>query len=224
MVGWALNHVAGRVVRGVDEAPTPVWTHREQKRFVTAINQTNDEALERTGADYNFNDPEKNRQILIAFLQSFGAGHPLFEQSVEALTALSFGEVHPLIRPSSFRSGDDAYGLWKTRLRAVGYVHFLQGRGMTKGEARAKIGSLYGVDEDTIKSWETRCKKRFGVMHSINNWSVDYAAGRSVKAWQDNGSPPVVDGLKPFGLRTNLAYSEDAMRKAARAFKALAKK
>lgn len=73
----------------------------------------------------------------------------------EAIRALEFGEVRPLLEPAKGQH-EKAYTQWRLRLCAIENAYFLWGWGeaKTKQDAFRKVAHEFGRSYDTIVSWD----------------------------------------------------------------------
>jgi hypothetical protein len=77
----------------------------------------------------------------------------LHAELLEALAALPFGEVHPILEPAKEGKHGPAYSLGIARLLAVEHVEFLAARGRTRTWVGNKINKELGVPLDTVRGW-----------------------------------------------------------------------
>jgi hypothetical protein len=77
----------------------------------------------------------------------------LHKEVVEALEALSLGEVRSIFEPVSTGKHGRPYTLKKIRLLAVAHVEFQVGRGIKNYVATKRVATALGVSEDTLKAW-----------------------------------------------------------------------
>jgi hypothetical protein len=81
--------------------------------------------------------------------------------AIEALEALDYGEVQPMLAPT--RDGDKrSLAARRLELRAIAFVEYRYRRGNRKLNAQEQVAKELGVAKDTLKSWEFRLRGYFG--------------------------------------------------------------
>lgn len=111
--------------------------------------------------------PEMRRRVLASVIHlvdraAMSHGIHIFSELKDALSALNYGEVHPLLAPSRTRQHGKAYTLWRLRLSAVCQVVYLAESGHKKKDALALVAAQYGQPTETINSWSKRIKRELG--------------------------------------------------------------
>ncbi|GJD51768.1 hypothetical protein OPKNFCMD_4526 [Methylobacterium crusticola] len=125
----------------------------------------------------------------------------LLENLINALEALSHGEVHKLVAPTHIGKHNDAWSWEKMRLRAVQHVNFLSGQGIIKKVALKRVSVATGIGEGTLRQWETAFVKDVAA-----NLSVDWAkkSGNLKTILEDNPRYGENDGNSVDGYAYNL--------------------
>jgi hypothetical protein len=77
----------------------------------------------------------------------------LHEELLEALAALPFGEVQPILEPAKAGLHGLPYSLGIARLLAVEHVEFLVGRGSRTRWAQDTVAAALGIEANTLRSW-----------------------------------------------------------------------
>lgn len=166
VAGWAIDHQYGMAMRGLSFVPgQPSGTklhpeYLEQKRAV------DDHRHEKEGAALRYADvvdPLVARTLLRELLRANPGAFPFAIQlmSMEALKALELGEVFPIFEPNG-RNRKRGYRELNLQLRAIGFVEYRAGFGMTKFRAQEIVAEKYGVEFETVKGWERRLKESLG--------------------------------------------------------------
>ena len=115
LAGWAMDHRAGMILNGATVYP---WPEDDQD----APTKANDHRHEASGSAYlkdqEPGDPLENRHI-VAEITTRAALLPaaLRNELSDAISALDFGEVRPLLLPLKGQD-KNAYIIWHLRLRA----------------------------------------------------------------------------------------------------------
>lgn len=140
LIGWALNHRAGKVAKQLEaENENPIH-FEEIGRSLSAQELTR----------------ELHRNVIADLLASM---HTILPPGsaldlAEAIEALNTGEIVPLLEKSSIDKRGFPHRLGIMKLRAIGWVHFISARDdITIEEAKAKVAEAYKVPPDQVKSW-----------------------------------------------------------------------
>ena len=144
VVGWAINQRIGCVLAGPEVEPN---SHQSE-----AIGQ---EAAS-PGGNGRLDDPTQARRVLLSVLNHRAMPFNISVDIRDALEALEFGEVAPILKPNTRGLHGQAYTLAKLRMNAVVYSHYLIGKGVSQANAYKRVASVIGVSDFTIKSWRER--------------------------------------------------------------------
>jgi len=79
----------------------------------------------------------------------------LFNNLLRALRALRDGEVQPILAPTKSGRHNEPWSHDQARLRAVEHVCFIEGQGVAKGIARARVQAATKIARETLREWET---------------------------------------------------------------------
>jgi hypothetical protein len=222
--GWALNHIAGRIILGHPE----VYEGSEDDEEAEAVERqrliNNSVELELAGGLTDWSDHKIVRRFCVALLDMFasvwthnalGEVSP-FRQLSDALRALEFGIVSPLLHKERRKHGD-AIMLWRLRSEALEFVSFRMGLGATREDAIEQVANALKVDTETISTWERRApngsddpdeplKRQFAMTRLFARRS-----GEKYRAWLDEGSPMDHRGLRPRQSGGIDYYSEERL-------------
>jgi hypothetical protein len=121
-----------------------------------------------------------------------------FEPSIalelqEGLKELEFGWRTQLLRPTELKSHSRLRWI-RCRLGAICFIEFERRRKKKKIEALETAANEFGVDVDTIETWEKRLPKEFGKLEFARWRQFAYNYGTQVRA------DPEFRGLKNFGI------------------------
>ena len=180
LAGWARDHVVGRELKGIPKVAYAKDTKRE--RELGPVRPWDDEALEKLGAAYRFDDPVANQRIVAALafeLQEMLGGLSFLIS--DAFQALEKGEVKPLLEPARDYLKGPAHSLWELRFRAVRFVEFRRGLGLLKYQAQDAVATAYDLGDEysrggrrTLDGWRERLPQHFDPFQIR-----DFARGRS---------------------------------------------
>ena len=108
-----------------------------------------------------------------------------FERSLaldlhEALELLEWGKPTPLLQPVKSKS----MGLReiKCHLGAICFVEYERGKGVKKIKAQEQAAEAFGVDWETIRSWEKRLREEFSHLEVSRRCTFAYKAGTQYRA------------------------------------------
>jgi hypothetical protein len=80
----------------------------------------------------------------------------LWAETSAALDALRYGEVKDILKPGRRSSHGLRHTLLNQRMMAICYANFLHVEGMPKRLAMQKVADAYGVDYETVRTWERK--------------------------------------------------------------------
>lgn len=100
---------------------------------------------------------ERLRELLSDLVdRSVGDDVGLVWEAIEALDALDYGEVRPLLRPRPTRRHGAVLTLLELRASIVGHIRPLVECGLTANGALQTIADAIGESVETIRTWESR--------------------------------------------------------------------
>ena len=175
VAGWAIDHQCGLAKEGLEFLPLfdpeihklPEYSRRRQ--LVDTHEHERIGALTKTEGSDNAQVARRIlRNILLAdnslMVDHRGVfPHWLNHSLRTALRALDFGKMSPLLEPIKVRKKRDLTQL-RFQLIAVSMVAYRQGLGMTEEAAREYVARRMGQSEETLKSWKTRLRDKFGYL------------------------------------------------------------
>jgi hypothetical protein len=107
----------------------------------------------------------------------------LYAELLEALQALPFGEIQPILKPAKTGLHGEAYSLWLARLLAVEHVEFLVAKGFRKNAAEKRVADALGNSVAAVRSWrDTHLPKRIGRERVEQALQIARKAGEQAEA------------------------------------------
>jgi hypothetical protein len=149
------------------------------------------------------------RNILEPLLEGMLLFSPVRKELTEALSALNFGETLPILKPSK-KGQKRRYLELKGQLRAIGHIEFRRSS-CTKEKAQREVAEVYGIDFETVKSWEHRLKKKVGKKAVARKIAAGRAAAEHGRAETDQNSY--------WAVVARLGYSDEVLRRDAEEYK-----
>ncbi|WP_107675412.1 hypothetical protein [Agrobacterium sp. LAD9] len=172
---WAIDHQVGLALEGLDFVPLAGSKTRGLPDYIEARKKVDSHRHEIAGTEIGspFTSPpgrklttDQRRAVAISLLRANVGGFPdgIAEELCEALEALAFGKVAPILQPVK---GWRKAGLLRKReqLNAVCFALFRSGTGMKAGDAWQQIAQAYSVDRETLQGWRKDARKEFGIIH-----------------------------------------------------------
>jgi hypothetical protein len=170
LAGWALDHQVGLALKNLEFVPLqpsgtkdhPAGT-KDHPEYLAGRKNVDDHVHEKNGSSLGALDPIAARKLLINLLRANSGGfHPMLQgMAIEALEALDYGEVQPMLAET--KGGDKrTLAVRRLELRAIAFVEYRYRRGSRKYKAQQQVADALGVEKDTIKSWELRLRTDLG--------------------------------------------------------------
>jgi hypothetical protein len=217
LAGWALDHQAGLAMKGLQFVPRQPSGTRDHPEYLQLRSVVDDHAHERNGAFRNGDlDPIVARRLLVNLLYANPGGFQfaLQQMAMEALKALDYGEVQPML--ARLQDGRKR-GLTVRRLelRAVGFVEYRRTRFGNKARALQDVASALGVGVETIRSWERRLRREFGDLEVLRTLSFAHNSATNEDDAQRRGDKGDVNA-RP-GL-WDARYGVDALQELGRRY------
>lgn len=188
LAGWAIAHNLGRASKGlgfVPLVPSRVGHLPEYKDARGAADSHENELTGRTilAEGGIANDPATERLVLIDHLRANPGGLPgrLAWRLMEALEALEYGDVHPLLEPRTTDFSKPAYSRMMLQLQALQFVEYRAGRGIKKFLAVEEVAEAYGCAESTVRNWREPLCKRIGYLKITSALAFAHNAGASMR-------------------------------------------
>jgi hypothetical protein len=166
LAGWAINHQQGVAMRGLKSAEQAVT--REPMSDPTSVD-------EKTALDSHENEriaiaantrgrnlpPDRQREFSVQMVELLG--DYIFPKSLaEALRALDFGEVQPILQKAKVEGEKRNYTERTAQLRALEYIEFETAKGTFKNSARQVVGSHFNHGVEAIRKWEAPVREALG--------------------------------------------------------------
>lgn len=215
LAGWAIAHNLGRASRGlgfVPLAPSRVGHLPEYKDARDAADSHENELAGRTFLAEGgiANDPAKERLVLIDHLRANPGGLPghLAWRLVEALEALEYGDVHPLLEPRTTDLSKPAYSRMMLQLQALQFVEYRTARGTKKLHAVDEVADAYGCAVSTVRNWREPLCKRIGYLKVTSELAFAHNAGASRRR-----------ARRSIIQHHDMVYGDDALRDAGEKYK-----
>jgi hypothetical protein len=234
----ALHYEIGRVVRGTDrprgDFPTSnrSWVGAAIRVDLAQADEwiaTGEAALSETPPSV-----ETQQRALAALLRPIAwvALHPWLRDLADGLGALSFGEVPPIMAPSS--SGLLAIGkgrtAWRLRLRTVRWVEFQAAARnfKTEKEAYGFVATQFGKKKENyqvIQEWRADAARMLGSAYVREALDLSRRLGERAAAIKRLvASGTANDKARDELLFLETTYSENSLKELAKSFKALPRK
>lgn len=223
LIQWAVNHQAGLIINGVENAPSRGGepANRITKYdYGAAREAANEIRHEEAGAGYDYSNPDFNRRILAEVLSGLHMAFPqeLISQIVGALEALDAGEVHSILEPQVGRN-QPASTLDELKLNVLEFIAYRQGKGMTARAAKDKVLGYPGgfgdkkgsVSEDTVKSWRKYLQKNHEKGAISDEIDRAYTAGRGFIEKRHSVKKSVEDNVIDLPLHKHSNDEDDSL-------------
>lgn len=197
VAGWAAHHSAGLALSNLEHQSYVIPKQRSDPEYQAMRDTVSQHVHEERGGGVSICNasPECQRRAAMNLLRSLAASHtmgPALGPLYDALKALEFGETLPILRPAVAGQKRE-YREQMLQLRALGFVAYRAVISGSKKQALADVGAVYGVAEDTIRTWDYRLRKhprigRFEVARTIEfakngaSWTVERRRNSAVLA------------------------------------------
>jgi hypothetical protein len=216
LAGWALDHQIGLAIANLDFLPLGPSSLRNHPQYIATRSQVNKHYHEQDGgAVFSGVRPQRlgtaqKRRALRNFLYANPGGFEglLAFELHEGLKELELGWLTPLLRPTKPKSHSRLRWI-RCRLGAICFIEHERGKGKKKSEAKETAANEFGIDVETIQTWENRLPKELGQLEVARWRQFAYNTGTHVLA------DPQYRGLANYGLEN--------LRFCAREYKAMKK-
>lgn len=182
VAGWAIDHQIGLALKQKRSVPLGTFQAKAHPEYVAERAAVDDHEHERAGGSRAALDPATQRAALINLLVANAGGFPGDVQyaAIDALEALEFEEVLPIIAPAE---GNRKVKLMEMRmqLQVVGFVEFQIATGSRKYEALEMAEKVISASASTIAGWEYLLRKELGYLPVLRTLSRYANWGRSYK-------------------------------------------
>lgn len=225
VAGWAIDHQIGLAQQELEFVPIQPVANRQHPDYLALLSAVDSHDHERNGSSYRHadwpEDPKFKRRALINLLHAMQRDSTslIFGPAEEALRALDFGDVLPILREQK-GNRKAGYKSLHLQLKAIGFVEFHKALGMKKNVAQEMVAGAYGLSVDAIRNWEIRLRDAEKGVGALK-------VSREV-IWARNSASHIIAARKGQGSKETAAhhlerYDHDAIAKAGAAFrKALA--
>lgn len=206
IAGWAIDHQRGMAEKALRFVPrghsSP--TYHEAR---AAVDQ---HEHERAGASVEKFDPPAARRFVSNMVLAMGSGLRLPNELTEALEALDYGEVLPILQKvrTTKRTGLVEY---RAKLTAVAYIEYQYKKGVLKRLSIEVVAEKFKtVAIDSVKDWPVEVRAALG------NLAVERAIAFARNAGASYRRPDFADLREGFEQR----FGEPALDEAARRYRA----
>jgi hypothetical protein len=221
LAGWAIDHQIGLAAEELKFVPLQPSGTQDHPEYIEARATVDDHRHERRGAAIRAGledlDPVAARKLLLNLINPNPGGFPskLTSMLGDALKALDYGEVRPLVSPTMANRKVNLREQ-QLQLRAIGFIYYRTARGAKKYVAIRQVADVYGVGEETIRSWEKRLREELGslqvqreISFARNAASQEEAAIKGAYQGDEFATPGLWEER----------YGAEALREAAQAFR-----
>jgi hypothetical protein len=167
VAGWAMAHEIGLAAEVLRFVPLQPFGTKNHPDYVAQKALVDDHRHEiRGGAvDMDLSDPHLARKCIINTLSPNCAGmpHSMQREIVEALEALDWGEVRPILEPV-LKGNKRTLTELRLQMRAIAMVTYREALGVEKHKAQKEVAAALGVAFETLKAWERPLKEKFGAV------------------------------------------------------------
>ena len=166
VAGWAIDHQIGLAAEGLKFVPLQPSGTKNHPQYLSERSLVDDHIHEKTGGVHSVRDeggPFFARKCLVNLLRANPGAMPswLRHKTIEALEALDYGEVQPMLAPINTGRKRDLT-LLRFMLQALALVAYRRKLGLTKEKALEQVGDALAVSPHTLLSWESRLRNEFG--------------------------------------------------------------
>ena len=219
VAGWALDHQYGLALHGLEFVPLQPSGTKNHPEYLELRARVDSHKHEREGAAASRRqaiDPSVARALLYNLVMANPGAFPFLLQQIilEALLALDYGETLPLLRPKG-KHKKRGYRELKLQLRALAFVEYRVALGQKKYEAQEIVAAAFGVDHQTIRTWEKRLREEFGRLQIERTISFAQNTASYVHASRIGQSE-----YARHAESAELRYGDDALKTAGQEYRA----
>jgi hypothetical protein len=186
VAGWAIDHQIGLATKKMGFVPRRTSQAEAHPDHLEGKRKADSHDNERIGGNTIKLEPIAERIALINLLRANPGGFPeeVRGPAIEALEALSFEEVLPMLAPAK---GNRKVKLTELRvqLQIIGFVEFQKaayGHGAKQAAYKTASKVLEIVEASTIRSWEFSLREDLGQLTVTQTLSLYAGWGRLYKA------------------------------------------
>jgi hypothetical protein len=197
VAGWAIDHQIGLAMEGKGFVPLATAQAKAHPEYIEGRAAVDDHRHEKSGGLALKIDAAAQRAALINLLVANSGGLPdsVQQPAIEALEALNFEEVLPILAPVK---GNRKVKLVELRLqlKVVGFVEFQIATGVKKHKALKTAGGVMNLAESTISGWEYRLRGELGELAVVraltrySNWGRSFQINKERWAAGDKEADP----------------------------------
>jgi hypothetical protein len=158
LAGWAICHTVGLAKDELSFVPLQPSKTENHPDYLVRRAKADSHKHEAAGS-LPIKDPRIARRALINLIKANSGGWPqdLVLQLISALEGLDFGERSPIFEPLK-ESRKASLTELRHQLKAICFVEYCYKRGTRKLLAIRRVASVFGVGEETVRSWEKRLR------------------------------------------------------------------
>ena len=166
LAGWAIDHQIGLGIEVCSSVSEQLSNSKPHPDYLAAKIAADNHRHEAAGSEYNYEasfkgqrgSSDAERQMMINLLRALSNAFPhgLVCGTIEALEALEYGEVQPLLAPSSTTLGKHGLSLWTLRLGALECVEYYTAQGYTRKASQSMVADAVGRSSEIVKDWGKR--------------------------------------------------------------------
>jgi hypothetical protein len=183
LAGWAIEHQQGLAIGGLKSSGAPTPEMMKDPAFPDEKAALDSHVSERIGSEVNHRGqelpPERQREFSVQMAELLKCIFP--GSLAEALRALEFGEVQPILQKANVEGQKRNYSEKIMQLRALEYIEYEHAKGSVKGIAQKVVQNHFGVGVEAIRKWERSLHKELGRRFVFLALSIARGDGNLVK-------------------------------------------
>jgi hypothetical protein len=189
LAGWALDHQVGLALSRLNFLPLGTQSVRKLPEYTVAKSQVDSHHHEREGGAV-FSGVATDRLGLaerrtalknLLYANPGGFERLLVYELHEGLDSLEWGRPTPIVQAVKSKS-HAALREIRLRLRAICFVEYERGKGVKKFKAQDQAAEAFGVDSETIRTWEKRLREELSYLEVFRQLSFAHNAGTLYRA------------------------------------------
>jgi hypothetical protein len=185
VAGWAIDHQVGLASEGLRFVPLQPSETKDRPQYQSERSRADSHKHEKNGGRVNGANinPQFARRALVNLLHSNPGAFPgwLTQLVTTSIDRLQYGEVPAIFAPT--RDGDKRGSEeLQFMMLAISMVAYRRKIGKLKKDALLEVGQAYGVDPETVKSWERRLRAKFGSLEVERTLAFARDSASHVKA------------------------------------------
>ena len=197
LAGWAVEHQQGLAIHGLKSLGAPTNEMLRDASYVQEKAESDSHANERAAIEAIGRGrqlpPEQQREFsaqIIELLQEHLQEYLFPSSLAEALRALDFGEVQPILRARKLGGEKRNRTERIMQLRALEFISYEEAAGTGKQTAQETVGGHFGVGIEAIRKWEKHISKALTsafVSRALTRAREDGELAKRVRTHPDEG-------------------------------------